>query len=56
MTDFSSPENSLFGEDADMDSSEAATTVIEEEEAEDELMEVNPEDFPDTYHSPEILE
>ena len=56
VTDFSSPENSLFDEDEDMNSSEAATTVIEEEEAEDELMEVNPEDFPDASHSPELLE
>ena len=40
----------------DRNSSEAATTVIEEEGVGDELMEVNPEDFPDASHSPELLE
>ena len=54
VTDFSSPETSDHEDDES--SAEAATTtsVIEQEEPEDELMEVDPEDFPETNHSPEL--
>ena len=58
VSDFSSPEDSLFDDDEGRGSSEAATTpsVIEQEVSGDELMEVNPQDFPDANHSPELLE
>ena len=58
VSDFSSPEDSLFDDDEGRSSSETATTppVMEQEESEDELVEVNPEDFPDALHSPELLE
>merc|ERR1712115_438938 len=49
VSDFSSPEDSLFDDDDVRSSAEAATTssVVDQEESEEELMEVNPEDYPD---------